>query len=91
MPDFNFKILHNELLKRIDLYDEKSTLYTQFFYLLIESLILTDNSVNFIFKMDILNEKLKRIFINLFNNEKQACIARQIYDELKQNFAKIFE
>ena len=88
MPDFNFKILHNELLKRIDLYDKKSTLYTNFFYLLIESLTLTDNSVNFILKMDTINEKLKRIFINLFNIDKQACIAQQIYDELKQNFPK---
>jgi hypothetical protein len=38
--------------------------------------------------MDTLNEKLKRIFINLLNIEKQASIAQQIYDELKQNFPK---
>ncbi len=66
MPDFNFKILHNELLKRIDLYDKKSTLYTNFFYLLIESLTLTDNSVNFILKMDTLNESESTFTKNLY-------------------------
>jgi hypothetical protein len=87
--DSRLMILNVEIVKRIDLYKKKISVYKTFLELIEESILRENNSSDFvILAKDILHEKLKRVLIENFNLKKFTDKVKEIYSEMMQHFPK---